>query len=68
MMYGISEATSIIQVETIFKICGFFIFKGRKNKSSKKYRRYIRMYLKIRNTSDIEKAKQLAYTFILSLR
>ena len=64
----ISEASSVKQVETRFKICAFFIFKGRKNNASKKYRRYLRMCYKIRKEDDVENAKQMADTYLLSLR
>ena len=64
----ISEASSVKQVETRFKICAFFIFKGRKNNASKKYRRYLRMCYKIIKEDDVENAKQMADSYLLSLR
>ena len=64
----ILEVRSVKQVETRFKICAFFIFKGRKNNASKKYRRYLRMCYKIRKEDDVENAKQMADTYLLSLR
>ena len=64
----ILEDRSVKQVETRFKICAFFIFKGRKNNASKKYRRYLRMCYKIRKEDDVENAKQMADTYLLSLR
>ena len=64
----IQEANTPRQVEIRFKIAAFFIFKGRKNNASKKYRRYCRMCYKIRREVDVEKAKQLADTYLSSLR
>ena len=64
----ILEASSIKQVETRFKICAFFIFKGRKNNASKKYRRYLRMCYKIRKEDDIENAKKMTDAYLLSLQ
>ncbi len=64
----IENPNTVHEVITRFKICAFFIFKGRKNKASKKYRRYLRMCYTLKRKVEVEKAKQLADNYLLSLR